>query len=224
MFPGTIEEVTEAVREIGADVEGVAADGTSEEGVQLVASRTLARFGRCDILINNYAYSTDFGKAATTPIARWNTAWKVNVLGPLRLCQAFVPGMVEQGTGHVVNVSTGAAVRETSGVLPYGVTKAALERMTLGFAGDYGAEGVAFDVLRVDEAVPTDTYLTVQRQIGVVDRERPLPTPEEVAGAIAWMVTHPSGDASSRVMGFADLRSSGAMPPASFVIGADTPA
>jgi NAD(P)-dependent dehydrogenase (short-subunit alcohol dehydrogenase family) len=221
MFPGTVESVTAALRDIGADVEGVAADGSSEEGVELVASCTLARFGRCDILVNNYAYSTDFGAAAVTPIARWNTAWKVNVIGPLRLCQAFVPGMVERGSGHVVNVSTGAAVTDVAGVLPYGATKAALERMTIGFAGDYGTSGVAFDVLRVDEAVPTDTYLMVQAQIGTVDRMHALPTPEEVGKAIAWMVAHPSGGAEGRIMGFDDLRSLGAMPPASFVIGQD---
>jgi len=221
VMAGTVEEVAALVRGLGADVEPVAADGSSEEGVAVIRERTLDRFGRCDILINNAAYSTDFGLAATTPVSRWNTSWKVNVLGPLQACQAFMPVMLEQGAGHVINMSSGVSTRNVPGQLPYGATKAALERMTMGFAGDYGANGLYFDVLRIDEAVPTETYLMVSGRIGITERERPLASPEEVGDAIAWLVSRP-GDPEGRIIGFGDLRDLGAMPPPSVVIGAAT--
>ena len=221
LLAGTVEDVTRSLRQLGAEVEGVAADASSEAGAALVVSRTLERFGRCDILINNFAYSTDFGQAASTPISRWNTSWKVNVLGPLRLCQAFVPGMLEQGSGHVVNVSTGAAVENVPGQLPYGATKAALERLTAGFAGDYGGSGLVFDVLRIDEPVPTETYLMVSARIGITERQRPLAAPAEVADAIAWLVGRPADGSGGRIIGFAELRAAGAMPPPSIVLDAE---
>jgi NAD(P)-dependent dehydrogenase (short-subunit alcohol dehydrogenase family) len=219
VMAGTVEEVADLVRAVGGDVEPVAADGSSEEGIGVIKARTLERFGRCDILINNAAYSTDFGLAATTPLSRWNTSWKVNVLGPLQACQAFVPIMLDQGGGHVINVSSGASTHNVPGQLPYGATKAALERMTMGFAGDYGQQGLFFDVLRIDEAVPTETYLMVSGRIGITERERPLASPEEVGEAITWLVSRP-GDPEGRIIGFGDLRDLGALPPPSVVIGA----
>jgi NAD(P)-dependent dehydrogenase (short-subunit alcohol dehydrogenase family) len=223
VMAGTVDGVTDELLRSGATVEGVVADGSTEDGVAAVRSRTLDRFGRCDILILNAAYSTDFGPAATTPVSRWNTAWKVNVLGPLHACQAFVPGMVERGGGHVVAVSSGASTHHVPGQLPYGATKAALERMTMGFAGDYGSEGVFFDVLRIDEAVPTETYLMVSGRIGITERERPLATPADVGNAIAWLVSR-QGQPDGRILGMGDLRALGAMPPPSVVIGSGTTA
>src|ERR1700683_920396 len=55
VMAGTVEEAAALVRELGVDVEPVAADGSSEEGVAVIRQRTLERFGRCDILINNAA-------------------------------------------------------------------------------------------------------------------------------------------------------------------------
>jgi NAD(P)-dependent dehydrogenase (short-subunit alcohol dehydrogenase family) len=219
VMTGTVDEVVAELRASGATVEGVAADGSSEEGIATIRARTLDRFGPCDILILNAAYSTDFGPAATTPVSRWNTAWKVNVLGPLQACQAFVPDMVERGRGHVIAVSSGASSHYVPGQLPYGATKAALERMTMGFAGDYGRAGVFFDVLRIDEAVPTETYLMVSGRIGITERERPLAAPADVGNALAWLVSRP-GDPDGRIFGMNDLRALGAMPPPSVVIGA----
>jgi len=56
--------------------------------VAAVAARVEERFGCCDALIINFAYDTDFDDPLTTPLPKWNTAIKVNMVGPLLLLEA----------------------------------------------------------------------------------------------------------------------------------------
>ena len=137
MLPGTLEEVVATLRATDVEVLPVEADLATLAGIQDVTDRTVERYGGCDILINNAAYSTNFGETLSTPVARWNTAWKVNLLAPLMLCQHLVPRMIEQGYGRVVNISSGASVSHVPGQAPYGATKAALEHLTTAIAADY---------------------------------------------------------------------------------------
>ncbi len=221
LLPGTIEEVGAMLRTRTADaveVVEVVADVSSEEGAREVADRTIDRFGRCDILVNNAAYSTDFGPAVLTPLSRWQTSWKVNVLGPLMLCQAFVPGMIERGAGRVINISSGASATHVPGQLPYAATKAALERITVGFGADHGPSGVGFDVVRIDEGIPTEAYLLVSGSIGVTARGTPLSTPREIGEAIAWLAAQEPSVPSGRILGLKDLRRLGALPEPTFVL------
>src|SRR5690242_18215091 len=133
VMSGTLEEVVRDVEATGAEVLGTPANLASPDGVAAVAARVDERFGRCDALIVNFAYDTDFGDPLTTPVSKWNTAIKVNMVGPLLLLQAFVPGMLSRGDGRVISVSTGAAAHYVAGQLPYSVTKAGLEQITFGF-------------------------------------------------------------------------------------------
>ena len=218
LLPGTIEEVGAMLRTRTTNVVEVVADVSSEEGVREIADRTIGRFGRFDILVNNAAYSTDFGPAVSTPLSRWQTSWKVNVLGPLMLCQAFVPGMIERGTGRVINISSGASATNVPGQLPYGATKAALERITVGYGADHGPAGVGFDVVRIDEGIPTEAYLLVSGSIGVTTRGTPLSTPHELGEAIAWLAAEETPVTTGRILGLGDLRELGALPEPTFVL------
>jgi NAD(P)-dependent dehydrogenase (short-subunit alcohol dehydrogenase family) len=131
-----------AIRETGGTADFVRADldGTA------AASRALARAaldltGRLDVLVNN----AGIYPAATTLSADDDLAdriWAVNVKAPFFLVQAVVPGMVERGSGVVVNLgSWGARLGLPVGSL-YASTKGALETLTRAWAAEFGPRGV----------------------------------------------------------------------------------
>ncbi|MFC4637944.1 SDR family oxidoreductase [Deinococcus hohokamensis] len=127
--PARGEAVATAIRQEGGQVTVVPLDVQDEATVDALARGT----PRVDVLINNAAVLLHEGEnALTIPLAAYRESLEVNFLGPLRLCQAFVPGMRERGYGRVVNVSSGAGqLASMGGYAPaYSASKAALNALT----------------------------------------------------------------------------------------------
>jgi NAD(P)-dependent dehydrogenase (short-subunit alcohol dehydrogenase family) len=99
--------------EIGADTIAVACDVTSLSDLDAVREQTLARFGRVDIVMNNVGVVVS-GPVEEIPLDAWERTIDVNIMGIVRSNEVFLPGLLAQGSGHIVNVSS------TSGLLPYG--------------------------------------------------------------------------------------------------------
>ena len=98
------KEVVDSLGERAFAVPGdIAADGVPNEIVQ----RTLERFGRVDILVNNAALarSTRFADLSAD---EWREALEVNLTAPFLLTQAALPAMKEQQYGRVINISSSA--------------------------------------------------------------------------------------------------------------------
>jgi NAD(P)-dependent dehydrogenase (short-subunit alcohol dehydrogenase family) len=196
IFAGTLQSVVAELAAQGTDARMVQADITDGASTQQVIDDTLGWFGRCDILINNAAYTSN-GPILEVPWRRWERGFRAQVVGPLQLVQGFVPGMLERGYGRVVDVSSEAASVLGPGVALYSVTKQAMERMTEYLHYEAGGRGVSFNVLHIDVAVLTATWQWVNDHEGadvatlgglVSDQLEP----EVVGRQIAWMVDQPS--------------------------------
>jgi NAD(P)-dependent dehydrogenase (short-subunit alcohol dehydrogenase family) len=100
---------------------------------------------RVDVLVNNAGayYDTD-EETSTADLALVQAALDVHLLGPWRLCEAFIPRMREQRYGRIVNVSSGAgSFAETgSGTPAYSVAKAAQNMLTLKLATELHGSGI----------------------------------------------------------------------------------
>jgi NAD(P)-dependent dehydrogenase (short-subunit alcohol dehydrogenase family) len=207
--PGTVEDaVAELVAE-GVQVLGVAADLSDPAQVATIVERTLAWRGRCDVLINNAAYTSN-GGILDIPARRWQTGFQVQVTTPLQLCQALLPGMLERGRGRVVNVSSGASQGMLEGLALYSVTKLAMERWNEYMELEVGGRGVSFNTLRVDRLVETEGWrLTNELQgEGVATGGKGLSelvSPEACADLLTWMVRQPVSW-TGKTVGFDDLR------------------
>jgi NAD(P)-dependent dehydrogenase (short-subunit alcohol dehydrogenase family) len=125
------------VREItamGVDAFPVAGDVAEPDLFERVRDATLARFGRVDIVINNAA-TICTGLPEDIPIKEWQRALDVNFLAAVRSNHAFLPLLIGQGDGHLVNV---ASVDGIFGFgydrLPYAASKAALIQLSEGLA------------------------------------------------------------------------------------------
>ncbi|MCE9565694.1 MAG: SDR family oxidoreductase [Planctomycetes bacterium] len=113
-----------------------ALDVADTSSVQSWAAEVLAKLGPPDLLINNAALMN-------TPAPLWEVATDefdsmidVNVKGVFHVIKAFVPAMVERGTGVIVNLSSGWGRSTAPGVAPYCATKYAIEGLTLALAQD----------------------------------------------------------------------------------------
>lgn len=124
----------------GLDVAGRAADVGDAAAVDALAAWVDAAWGGADILVNNAGVYLD-PKTPDDPAAQGVLAsdpavversFAINVLGPLRLIQAFLPGMVARGHGRVVNVASGmGSLAEGGPYWPgYRISKTALNALT----------------------------------------------------------------------------------------------
>lgn len=129
----TADKLEQAVKELGSDdVVGVPVDVADFESVCALRDATLERFGACHVIVNNAAVGAGAkGSVWEHHLNDWKWSLEVNVLGVIHGMNAFVPLLVEQDEGHVVNTSSGNGAYypiASSGIYP--VTKAAVTTLT----------------------------------------------------------------------------------------------
>jgi NAD(P)-dependent dehydrogenase (short-subunit alcohol dehydrogenase family) len=90
-----------------------------------VVGETVERHGRLDVLVNNVGYS-EIRKLEDVTDDLWQASFEINLMSAVRATRAALPGMRERGAGTIVNVSSTAAKRPSTGMPDYSVMKAAL--------------------------------------------------------------------------------------------------
>jgi len=123
----------EALRKQGLDVQARALDVRDAQSIAVLARAVESEFGGADVLVNNAGVYLDADTSVldvTMDIVR--TTIETNLYGPLQLCQAVVPGMLERGYGRIVNVSSGLGqLSHMKDFAPsYSMSKAALNALT----------------------------------------------------------------------------------------------
>ncbi|HEY9908912.1 MAG TPA: SDR family oxidoreductase [Thermosynechococcaceae cyanobacterium] len=124
-----LEAVAEGCRKAGAEVLTVATDISQAAQAQALAEKAIAHFGQVDVLVNNAGYG-QMGATELVPVTACRRQFEVNVLGPLALTQAVIPGMRDRGGGRIINVSSiaGRTAFPFGGL--YSASKFALEALS----------------------------------------------------------------------------------------------
>ena len=133
--------------EIGERAFAVPGDITAAEAPAAMVAKTLERFGRIDILINNAAtpLTTRFEKISAD---EWRRAMDVNLTAPFLLMQAVVPTMKAQRYGRVVNISsTAGRMVSTLGGAHYTTSKTGLLGLTRAAAKELGPYGITVNAV-----------------------------------------------------------------------------
>lgn len=127
----------------GADVAGLALDATAPDAGRRLGAAAEERWGRVDVLVNNAGGGPDGSDHVRDFDAEvWAEVYRRNVLAPLAVTMACLPGMVERGWGRVVNVCSTMARDPDPRFGSYGAAKAALAHATRSLAQAYARQGV----------------------------------------------------------------------------------
>jgi NAD(P)-dependent dehydrogenase (short-subunit alcohol dehydrogenase family) len=181
-----MEEVADRIRAHGGRAAVVAADLSSPEDVETVVARAEAALGPVDTLINNAGVNF-YGPAVDIPPRRFGVMYQMMVQTPFRLCQLVVPGMVERKRGWILNITSKQARHPVGppypewardGSVPYGMCKAALNRLTTGLAAELEGTGVSVNALGT-------SALVITPGVQVVSPHTPDNAPVEPGGAMA---------------------------------------
>jgi NAD(P)-dependent dehydrogenase (short-subunit alcohol dehydrogenase family) len=177
--------------------------------------RVVAEAGALDVLVNNVGYAEQRDFLALTD-RDWDEAWQLNVMSFVRAIRAAVPVMQGRGGGVIVNVSSTAGKRPSTGMPEYSVTKAAVLSLSRLVADLYAGAGIRCNAVTpgptATEAWLGDGGLADQQAartgktraevLEAVGKGRPLgrlAEPEEIAAVVAFLCS----DRASYVTGAA---------------------
>jgi NAD(P)-dependent dehydrogenase (short-subunit alcohol dehydrogenase family) len=137
-------------REHGANsVESSMTDVSDEGAVRALVAKTMDRFGKIDILINNAALFAPLHETKCTDIDAdvWDRVMAINLRGPFLLVKHVVPHMSAQGYGKVINIGSGTAYRGIPWMLHYVTSKGGIMAMTRALSRELGEHGIRVNTL-----------------------------------------------------------------------------
>lgn len=134
------EGVAAAVSSIGHLSVGVHCDVSDERDVASMIRTAIDRFGGVDVVVNNAGLHLGrYNETSTLPTSDWRRILDVNVIGAMLCAREARASMAERGGGVVVNQSSMAAYLSAGGA--YGVSKLALNALTMSLAEEFGVDG-----------------------------------------------------------------------------------
>lgn len=202
------ETTAKEIETIGGEVLAFKTDVTSEEDTVEMAKKTVERFGRIDILINNAAiYGGIEMKDFIKPIEEirgdeWDKILAVNVKGVFLCCKAVIPYMKKQGGGKIVNIASTAGLTGKSIFLHYSTSKGAVITLTKGLAealGDFNinVNAVAPAMVWTEATQSLLSEELAQQEVDTMQILHRKMMPEDIAGAVVFL----SSDDSSMMTG-----------------------
>jgi NAD(P)-dependent dehydrogenase (short-subunit alcohol dehydrogenase family) len=140
------EEAAEEVRGLGRQALAIEADTTDRQAVQEMVRRSLAEFGRIDILINNAGINI---RKPTLEVGddEWDPVIDINLKGCLLCAQAVAPGMIERQYGRIINMGSIMSSVSIAGRAAYATSKHGVLGLTRTLALEWAPYGVTVNAL-----------------------------------------------------------------------------
>ncbi|NIV75199.1 MAG: SDR family oxidoreductase [Gammaproteobacteria bacterium] len=140
------EAVAAEVRALGVQALVALADVADPEDVRRLASEAFARFTRVDIVVNNAAIRPESPFLELSE-EQWHRVLSVDLHAAFYTCRAFLPAMVEQRWGRVINVTGMNAIAGYAGRAPVSVAKHGLWGLTKALAREFGPQGITVNAI-----------------------------------------------------------------------------
>jgi NAD(P)-dependent dehydrogenase (short-subunit alcohol dehydrogenase family) len=185
------QALVEELRALGTEAEFVRADVRREGEIQKLVDRTIARFGRLDVAINNAGTEGNPGPVTEQTAESYAATFDTNVLGVLLSMKHELRAMQAQGAGSIVNLSSTMGQRGAGGASLYVASKHAVEGLTKSAALEAAAFGVRVNAVApgpIETAMLGRFTGTAERKAGLV-ASIPMQRagrPEEIAEAILF--------------------------------------
>jgi NAD(P)-dependent dehydrogenase (short-subunit alcohol dehydrogenase family) len=172
-------------------------DVSNEASTKEMASRTLERFGRIDVLINNAAVFSvvpmNRGKIETIDPEEWDRLMAVNLRGLFFCCRAVLPTMRQQKFGKIITIASGTVFAGAPGRIHYVTSKAATIGFTRTLAREVGDDNINVNCLApgntLSEENPTEQMIKF-RESSVGSRSlKRIQMPQDVVGAMLFLAS-----------------------------------
>jgi 3-hydroxy acid dehydrogenase / malonic semialdehyde reductase len=181
--------------ELGAAVLPVALDVTDAAAVAALPGNLPLEWREIDVLVNNAGGARGLDPAYKASLTDWDQMVAVNVSGMMHMTHALLPGMVERNRGHVINISSVAAIYPYPGGDVYGASKAFVTQFSLNLRADL--VGLAVRVTDLEPGLVGGTEFSNNRFHGDAARAGavyagtiPL-SADDIAEAAAWVIGLP---------------------------------
>jgi 3-oxoacyl-[acyl-carrier protein] reductase len=194
-----IERIADGIRSDGGQAIAARCDVSAYRDVENVVDQALAAFGSINFLVNNAGVIDPIARLAESDPDAWSRVADINYKGVYHGLRAAIPVMLQQGSGVIVNISSGAATSPLEGWSHYCSTKAAVLMLTKCADKEYREHGIRFVGLSPG-TVATDMQVAVKASginpVSQLDPSVHIPA-EWVAKAVLWLC----GDAAKDLSG-----------------------
>ena len=137
-------------RDHGANsVASAVTDVSDEAAVKALVGKTVERFGKIDVLVNNAALFAPLRetKCADIDVALWDRVMAINLRGPFLMVKHVAPHMMAQGYGKIINIGSGSIFHGIPWMLHYVTSKGGILAMTRVLALELGEHGIRVNTL-----------------------------------------------------------------------------
>ena len=192
------EPVAEGIRAKGGEAMVIPCHIGDTEQLQNLVDKTIAEWGQIDVLVPNAAINPVYGPLQDLGDEVFDKMLITNVRVINTLCKMVLPGMAEKGGGAVVVISSVAAIKGSTNLGAYGVTKAADAALVRSLALEWGPSNIRVNAIgpglvKTDFAKALWTDKDRMERINNANPLRRMGTPEEIAGTALWLATPASG-------------------------------
>ena len=199
-------DVAQAVVAAGGRATARSCDVSDYAATAALVAETISHFGRVDALVNNAGVIEPIARIEDSDPAAWARNIEINLIGAYNAVRAVLPGMIGQGGGTIVNVSSGAAIRPLEGWSAYCTGKAGMHMMTRAIHLELAEKGI-----RVFGFQPgtTDTDMQVLIRASGINQISQIPrgnlTPvAHPAAAIVYLCTPAADDLNGQEFSLRD--------------------
>ena len=193
---GEIDKVAKEIAEAGGNAAAVPCDVSRYQDVAAAVETCGERFGSVDILVNNAGVIDPISRIAESDPEQWARVVDINLKGVYNGIRAVLPTMEAQGSGVIVNISSGAAVSALEGWSHYCATKAAVLSLTRCTDKEVRDKGIRVVGLSPG-TVATDMQRSIKASginpVSALDWEDHI-EPDWPARAIAYLCTEAAAD------------------------------
>ncbi len=197
-----VDAVAEEARALGVDAIAVLADVGDSKAVTKLANTALNAFDKVDVVVNNAAIRPEKPFLALEN-EDWHRVLATDLHSAFYTCRAFLPKMVAQGWGRIINLTGMNAMHGYNGRCPVSVAKHGLWGLTKSLAKEFGPEGVTVNAIspgpiRSAHRDPSMTH-HIESQLSRIPLGR-LGEPEDIAALCGFLASEEGGFISGQMI------------------------